>query len=165
MRGMASRPQPSGSRFEATEDLTYAPCLHENNTDFDSHLPSIAEDTVLACLRERYLASSPYTSISASSLVSLNPHKYLPQNGDQALQQYAAEYRSTLPDGGKERLPPHVFRLAMNAYYHMRRTGSDQSILLRWVRSIDRADIKRSDGCWKERAEKTGYQSNHRAER
>lgn len=93
---------------------------------------------MLACLRERYLASLPYTSISASTLVALNPHKYLPQNGDQALNQYAAEYRAMVPEGEREKLPPHIFRLAMNAYYHMRRTGSDQSILLRSVVRIMR---------------------------
>ena len=99
---------------------------------------------MLACLRERYLASAPYTALSASALVSLNPHKYLPQNGDQVLQQYAAEYRAMLPDGGREQLPPHIFRLAMNAYYHMRRTGGDQSILLRSELCLWRSDADTS---------------------
>jgi chitin synthase len=28
-------------------------------------------------------------------------------------------------------LPPHIFQLANNAYYHMRRTTQDQCIILR----------------------------------
>ncbi len=105
-----------------------------------SSLPSIAEDTVLATLRERYLASTPYTALSSSALVSVNPHSYLPINGDASLQDYVAEYyRSAVDDGVsrdggevvvKERLGPHVFRLALSAYYNMKRTRQDQIVLM-----------------------------------
>ena len=33
----------------------------------------------------------------------------------------------------KEKLPPHIFQLANNAYYHMRRTTQDQSVIPRWA--------------------------------
>ena len=107
-----------------------------------SSLPSIAEDTILATLRERYLASNPYTSISSTSLVSVNPHTYLPTNGDASLQDYVAEYyRSAVDDEvpreergsglSKERLSPHMFRMALGAYCNMKRTRQDQIVLLR----------------------------------
>jgi chitin synthase len=103
-----------------------------------STLPSIAEDTILATLRERYLASQPYTAIGSSAVVSLNAHAYIPHNGDSSLQQYVAEYYKlgvndgTSRDGAevvREQLGPHVFRLALNAFYNMRRTGQDQIVL------------------------------------
>jgi len=118
-------------------------CLHVQSTELMmSSLPTIAEDTILATLRERYLSSNPYTSISAASLVSVNPHIYLPINGDASLQDYVAEYyRSAVDDEvpreergsgySKERLSPHVFRTALGAYYNMKRTRQDQIILLR----------------------------------
>lgn len=101
---------------------------------------AIAEDTVLATLRERYLSSQPYTALSSSALVSVNPHVYLPINGDASLQDYVAEhYRSAVNDSArregdnvvKEQLGPHIFRLALNAYYNMKRTRQDQIIITR----------------------------------
>ena len=111
----------------------------------NSNLPAIAEDTVLAIVRDRYLASRPYTSISPCVLVSVNPYGYVPVNGDASLQDYVAEYlRSSVDDDvsrGRgnsrgtdgidvESRDPHVFRLALDGYYNMRRTGQDQVIML-----------------------------------
>lgn len=115
--------------------------MHGKRADI-SALPSIAEDTILATLRERYLAQTPYTAISSTALISVNPHKYLPTNGDASLQDYVAEYyRSAVDDEvpredrgsglAKERLSPHVFRMALGAYYNMRRTRQDQIMLMR----------------------------------
>ncbi|KAI6130624.1 glycosyltransferase family 2 protein [Pisolithus croceorrhizus] len=92
-----------------------------------STLSPITDDAIVACLRERFMADSVYTAIGPSALVVLNPHKYVSSNADSVLHKYAAEYRDTSP--GKSRLPPHIFQLANNAYYHMRRTAQDQSIL------------------------------------
>lgn len=102
---------------------------------------AIAEDTILATLRERYLSSQPYTALSSSALVSVNPHAYLPINGDASLQDYVAEhYRSAVNDSArregdnvvKEQLGPHIFRLALNAYYNMKRTRQDQIVVTRY---------------------------------
>ena len=72
-----------------------------------------------------------YTNIGASGLVALNPHKYISSNADSILQNYAAEYRDSSEH--KELLPPHIFQIANNAYYHMRRTTQDQSIVFALV--------------------------------
>lgn len=94
-----------------------------------AHLLNVSDDIIVACLRERFMADSIYTSIGSSGLVALNPHKYVASNADSVLHKYAAEYRDTSEH--KDKLPPHIFQLANNAYYHMRRTTQDQSILFR----------------------------------
>lgn len=104
-------------RLEATTDL--------------ATISTISDDLIVACLRERFMADNVYTSVGTSALVALNPHKYVSSNADSIMQKYAAEYRDTA--GHNEKLPPHIFQLANNAYYHMRRTSQDQSILFRSV--------------------------------
>ncbi|KAH7883110.1 glycosyltransferase family 2 protein [Phlebopus sp. FC_14] len=101
-------------RLEAVSDL--------------SSLSPVSDDIIVSCLRERFMSESIYTSVGTSSLVVVNPHKYVPSNADSVLQKYAADYRDTSEN--KLPLPPHIFQLANNAYYHMRRTVQDQSILL-----------------------------------
>lgn len=104
-----------------------------------SALPSIAEDTILATLRERYVTSQQYTQLGSSAIVSMNPLASLPLNSDVSLQDYIHEYFRSAGDdvigaeagSSKERLSPHAFRLALNAYYNMRRTGQDQIVLMR----------------------------------
>jgi chitin synthase len=100
----------------------------------------IAEDTILATLRERYTASQPYTSLSPTALVSINPHTYQSINDDATLQDYVSEYHrlavedDALREGsgaGKEKLSPHIFRLGLGTYYNMKRTGQDQIMVLR----------------------------------
>lgn len=102
-------------RLEAVNDLTT--------------LSTISDDIIVSCLRERFLSDNIYTNLGSSALVAVNPHKYVASNADSVLHKYAAEYRNTAE--GTERLPPHIFQLANNAYYHMRRTTQDQSIVLR----------------------------------
>ena len=104
-------------RLEAVDDLTT--------------LAPVNEDIIVSCIRERFMSDTIYTNIGTSALVAVNPHKYVPSNSDAVLHKYAAEYRDTSP--GKTPLPPHIFQLANNAYYHMRRTTQDQSILLTCV--------------------------------
>ena len=94
-----------------------------------SQLSSISDDIIVSCIRERFMADTIYTNVGTSALVAVNPHKYVPSNSDAVLQKYAAEYRDTAHP--KVPLPPHIFQLANNAYYHMRRTQQDQCILLR----------------------------------
>ncbi|ORY22433.1 chitin synthase-domain-containing protein [Naematelia encephala] len=127
------------SRFESISDL----CA----------LPTVAEDTILAALRERFLASQPYISLSSSALVSINPHTYLPINGDSSLQNYVAEYyRSSADDDvsrtagdghGKEGASPHVFRMALSAYYNMKRTRQDQIMLMSGAMGSGKSEMRR----------------------
>ncbi|PFH46960.1 glycosyltransferase family 2 protein [Amanita thiersii Skay4041] len=101
----------------------------ETMTDL-ADLPSPSTDIIVACLRERFMSDHIYTGVGTSALVALNPHKYVPSNSDSVLQKYSTEYRDTNDHREKNQaLPPHIFQLANNAYYHMRRTAQDQCIL------------------------------------
>jgi chitin synthase len=101
------------SKLEAVSDL--------------SKLQNVTEDMFFACLRERFLKDIIYTSLGSSALIAVNPHKYVTCNSDASLATYAHEYRDTSP--AKVLNPPHIFQLANNTYYNMRRTSQDQSIL------------------------------------
>ncbi|KAJ7164534.1 glycosyltransferase family 2 protein [Mycena filopes] len=87
----------------------------------------VSDDVILNILRERFMTDTIYTNIGTAALVALNPHKYVASSSDSVLQKYAAHYRDTSPH--KDPLPPHIFQLANNAYYHMKRTTQDQSII------------------------------------
>ena len=90
---------------------------------------NVSDDVIVSTLRERFLSDTIYTNLGSNALVALNPHKYVASNSDSTLAQYAAEYRDTAEE--RTQLPPHIFQLANNAYYHMRRTNQDQSMLFR----------------------------------
>jgi chitin synthase len=94
-------------------------------------LQNLSDDVIVACLRERFMTDSIYTNIGSSGLVALNPHKYVNTSADSVMHKYATHYRDTSDD--KQPLPPHIFQLANNAYYHMRRTTQDQSIIFTCV--------------------------------
>ncbi|KDQ56608.1 glycosyltransferase family 2 protein [Jaapia argillacea MUCL 33604] len=100
----------------------------ENTTDL-THLSPISDDIIVSCLRERFMSDMIYTQVGSAAIVAINPHKYVSSNADSVLLKYAGEYRETV-EGKEESAAPHVFRLANNAYYHMRRTGQDQCILM-----------------------------------
>lgn len=100
----------------------------ENETDL-AKLPTISDDVILSCIRDRFMTDQIYTAIGTSAIVSINPYKYVNSSADAVMVKYAAEYRDTAEE--KTYMPPHVFQLANNAYYHMRRTGQDQGILIR----------------------------------
>ncbi|PPQ79006.1 hypothetical protein CVT25_002315 [Psilocybe cyanescens] len=92
-----------------------------------SKLSPISDDIIVACLRERFMTDTIYTNIGTSGLVALNPHKYVASTSDALLHKYAAEYRDSSEH--QDRLPPHIFQTANNAYYHMRRTTQDQCLV------------------------------------
>lgn len=112
-----NRQSTAHQRLEAVTDL--------------ATLSPVSDDVVVACLRERFMTDNIYTNIGSSGLVALNPHKYVASNSDSIMHKYAAEYRDTSEH--KEPLPPHIFQVANNAYYHMKRTTQDQSIIFRCV--------------------------------
>jgi chitin synthase len=115
MKRLSSATTTAHQRLEAATDL--------------STLSSISDDIIVSCLRERFMADHTYTNVGSSALVVVNPHKYVATNADSVLQKYAAEYRDTTDT--KDPLPPHIFQMANNVYFHMRRTTQDQCILFK----------------------------------
>ena len=88
-----------------------------------------SEESVAALLQARYKRDQPYTRAGHSNLIVVNPYKTLELLNDHTLQAHAdAGYRNVLP---KQPMSPHVYDLAARVYFHMRRTGEDQSIILR----------------------------------
>ncbi|KIY53918.1 glycosyltransferase family 2 protein [Fistulina hepatica ATCC 64428] len=131
-----------GMAFNDVSDLT----LLENISGRDN----IIDDTILHTLRERLLADTMYTAIGTCALVAMNPHKYVPSSSDSTMWRYITEYRETGPGittglGGDrpQRLPPHVFQQALDAYFHMRRTGQDQSLVFSGETASGKSESRR----------------------
>ncbi|KAI8338258.1 chitin synthase [Chlamydoabsidia padenii] len=105
----------------------------ENRTDLTS-LPhdtnkGPSEDAILHLLASRYKHGLPYTQLGHSTLISVNPYQTLDLMNDPTLQAYAnIRYRDLT--NSKPVMQPHVYDLAAKVYFHMRRTGQDQSIIL-----------------------------------
>ncbi|GAA5929616.1 uncharacterized protein JCM15063_004203 [Sporobolomyces koalae] len=95
-----------------------------------SGLPPLSIDDLVPILRARFVEGLPYTNLSPRLTVSLNPHQFIQLNSDQSLLEYSAEYADCGSEGVRGRLGPHVWATAHKAYYYMRRTGQDQSIVL-----------------------------------
>lgn len=91
---------------------------------------SPSEDNITSLLSNRYKRNQPYTRAGYSSLIVLNPYKPLDILNDATLKSYAdIGYRNL--GGNKHFMQPHIYDLAARVYFHMRRTGEDQSIILR----------------------------------
>lgn len=100
---------------------------NNNTKKFDvSELREKTEDNLTQCLKSAFANNVIHSRISDSALVVVNPYKTLPQQSSQ----YVAEYRDTEADA-LEPLPTHVYKLTNQAYLHMRRTGIDQSLILK----------------------------------
>nr|ANG56511.1 chitin synthase 5.1 [Ustilago esculenta] len=96
-----------------------------------SQLPNISPDSIFSVLRDRFYSGLPYTALSDSILVSVNPYaSSANRNSDDSLREYTAHYRQTNKQLRRAALPPHIFAQACNAYFYMRRTGQDQSLLM-----------------------------------
>lgn len=91
----------------------------------------LTADEFLPILRARFLEGLPYTAISPRLLVAVNPHQYVVTNSDSALVDWGVEYADCGTEGVRGRLGPHVWATSGRAYYYMRRTGQDQTIILR----------------------------------
>ncbi|CED82854.1 glycosyltransferase family 2 protein [Phaffia rhodozyma] len=129
---MAARQQVVPSR---------GPTRRHEQTDDLTELVSISEESIVACLRDRYLLDLIYTSLGPSALVAINPHKFINANSDQTLASYSKDYRNT--QEMRDILPPHIFGLAGKAYFDMRRTGRDQSILMSGETGSGKSELRR----------------------
>jgi chitin synthase len=89
------------------------------------------EEAVSSLLQSRFKRDLPYTRLGHSTLVVVNPFKPLELLNDATLNSYAeAGYKDV--SGQNPHLQPHVYDLATRVYFHMRRSGEDQSIVLRY---------------------------------
>ncbi|CEP18844.1 hypothetical protein [Parasitella parasitica] len=98
-------------------------------TTFDdlADIDNITDETIADTLRDRFLQDQIYTRVRNSLLVVINPYKDSRSEIQETSERYLAEYKTT---DGRDRLPVHIFQHINQAYFHMRRTGNDQSIVL-----------------------------------
>ncbi|GAK64779.1 glycosyltransferase family 2 protein [Moesziomyces antarcticus] len=109
-----------------------------------SQLQNISPDTIFSVLRDRFYSGLPYTALSDSILVSVNPYASSGnRNSDDSLRQYTRDYRETNKQLRGAPLPPHIFAHACNAYFYMRRTGQDQSLLMAGDTSSGKSEVRR----------------------
>ncbi|KAJ1966322.1 hypothetical protein GGI12_000165 [Dipsacomyces acuminosporus] len=76
---------------------------------------------------ERRPHGQPYTSIGTRILIAFNPFEAQESCSDESALRYADDYRDTSPE--RPELAPHVFKVAEQAYLHMRQTGLNQSLV------------------------------------
>lgn len=102
------------------------------------------EELIVSTLRDRFLQDQIYTRVRNSILIVVNPYRNTRTDIQETSERYLAEYKNntTTVDQHRgeatitttsieKRLPAHIFQHVNQAYFHMRRTGSDQSIILR----------------------------------
>lgn len=94
-----------------------------------TQLSNADSETIASCIRSRYETFKIYTNIGSRHLIVVNPLKDLAINDDQTSLEYVAAYKDA--SGASSLLDPHLFDLVNRVYFHMRRTGSDQNIVLR----------------------------------
>jgi hypothetical protein len=91
-------------------------------------LTHMNEPSVLAALARRYAAGDIYTRTGAGIVIAINPFTPMTRlYNAAAMDAYRTEGAST--DDGAPR-PPHIFSVASQAYWRMRRDGKGQALLV-----------------------------------
>lgn len=121
----------------ATQQYTASPSGHIDIDPISLHdltdLPTnstITADDILPILRARFLDGLPYTAISPRLLISVNPQQFIQANSEAVLMDWGAEYRDCGLEGMRGTMEPHLWGISGRAYYYMRRTGQDQTIVV-----------------------------------
>ncbi|KAI8364207.1 chitin synthase-domain-containing protein [Blakeslea trispora] len=110
-------------------------------------LSSCSNTAIASCLGSRYNSFKVYTNIGSRHIVAVNPLKELAINDDQTSLEYVAAYKDASGNNNQisqiSLLDPHLFDLINRVYFHMRRTGSDQNIVLRGEASSGKSEIRK----------------------
>ncbi|KAG2202701.1 hypothetical protein INT46_000760 [Mucor plumbeus] len=105
-----------------------------------TNLSNGTTEMIASCIRSRYETFKVYTNIGSRHLIVVNPLKDLAINDDQTSLEYVAAYKDA--SGTNSLLDPHLFDLVNKVYSHMRRTGSDQNIVLRGDSGSGKSEIR-----------------------
>lgn len=87
-----------------------------------------SDEIITQVLKGRYESNLFYTRISDGILIAMSNNL---QQDTTSSTEYVAEYKNTNSSNIIQSLPPHIYQMVNGAYLHMRRTGIDQSIVLR----------------------------------
>ncbi|KAG0747559.1 hypothetical protein G6F57_001697 [Rhizopus arrhizus] len=104
-------------------------------------LSNTTTDNITTCLRSRYNEYKIYTNIGSRHIIALNPLKQLSINDDQTSLEYVAAYKDAT--NHQQSSGPHLFDLINRVYFHMRRTGSDQTVVLRGDSGSGKSDLRK----------------------
>ena len=104
-------------------------------TDDLTDINNLTEEAIVTAIRSRFLQDKIFTRIRNSTLIVVNPYKdLLTTSGCETSEQYLAEYKEPAKLSDQQplkQLDPHIFQHVNQAYFHLRRTGHDQSIIFR----------------------------------
>ncbi|KAL9934758.1 hypothetical protein V8E36_006533 [Tilletia maclaganii] len=94
-----------------------------------------SDDALLSTFQQRFRADTPYTNLSSSNLVVLNPFRTLANLNDASAEQYRKRcfaepnWEQERKESPTEALPPHPYDLAARVYHAMLRTKKSQAIV------------------------------------
>ncbi|KAI9255104.1 chitin synthase-domain-containing protein, partial [Phascolomyces articulosus] len=112
---------------------------------------NLTEEAIVSTIRSRFLQDKIFTRIRNSTLVVVNPYKDLiTASICETSEKYLAEYKEpakiTQEDDQQyhpsRQLEPHIFQHVNQAYFHLRRTGHDQSIVFRGLSGSGKSDMR-----------------------
>lgn len=91
-------------------------------------LPDIDDAIITDRLRARYMNCQSYTAVGYCNIIAVNSFKRVAQNDIQTSEEYVALYKN--PSVKNYKFDPHIFGLLNTSYFHMRRTGNGQLVIL-----------------------------------
>lgn len=109
--------------------------LHDLTTLASSSDAPPSSQEVVSTLQQRLRSELPYTRLSSSTLLVVNPLRNLANLNDASAEDYRqrcyadADWEQQQKSSPDAALPPHPYELAARAYHMMRRTGEDQAIV------------------------------------
>ncbi|KAI8991487.1 chitin synthase-domain-containing protein [Mycotypha africana] len=120
--------------------------VNHNITDI-ALIPNATNDNLASFLKIRYDELKIYVNLGSHHLITVNPFKELAINDHQTSLEYAASYKeaskATAAVGAKNQstpdslMDPHLFDFVNRVYFHMRRTGFDETVFI----SIDTISV------------------------
>jgi chitin synthase len=112
--------------IHSTEDLSSASVGADQSGDL-IFLQQKNKSSVVNTLQQRYSQQKFYTKVGDRVLLSVNPCKEVDDHSPANREMYVQNYRNISED--RERLPAHIFQLANTIYFHLKRSGIDQSVV------------------------------------
>ncbi|PWN53759.1 hypothetical protein IE53DRAFT_108130 [Violaceomyces palustris] len=112
-----------------TADLVSLVSSNATSTKYPS------DDAILSVLQQRFRSDQPYTRLSSTTLLVVNPLRALANLSDASAEEYKAKcfanvkWEQQRADSPEDALPPHPYELACRVYHSMRRSGESQAVI------------------------------------
>ncbi|OQR97414.1 myosin [Thraustotheca clavata] len=116
-----SRTVKSSTNSKVALPLQNKPQTTSNGFEDMISVDHLHEGAILYNLRQRFFGLLPYT-YTGKICIAVNPYQWLGLYSPETMQQYM--------DGSRDKKPPHVYSVSMEAFFHMREHNINQSILV-----------------------------------